>query len=386
MINEPSAFLSGEASGEEIIETTTHDEAPDSPGGELEAFVANVLDIHTTDYNPPPPAAQRWVGRLRIDSEEAYSQLDEQFKPLDYYASLHTDDEGNHVIIAVKGRVDPEPRPLWPHGLLFVLTLLSLLLVGAMQEAESEGDLFLLDGWPFALCMMLILGAHEMGHYIAARRHDMHVSLPYFIPFPLHVFGTLGAFILFREPMPNRKVMFDVGVAGPLAGLVFAIPILFIGLATSDVEPLPQDEEYMIEGNSLLYSAAKYVVFGEFLPDDDEDVFVNQVAWAGWSGLLLTGLNLIPAGQLDGGHIVATLLGRQAQRLYWPLVAIFVALSLVSTVWWLPTILLLLFGRFYATPLDAVTPLDPRRRQIACLALTILVLVFVPLPLQIMSP
>ncbi len=385
MLNEPSGLLSHDTVTEE--ETSPEQQvAPDDARHEIETLVGMVLDIYKVDYNPSPPATMQYTGKLRIDSEQAYAQLDERFKALDFHVALRTDDEGNHVVVAIKGRIDPPPRPLWPHVLLFALTLLSLLLVGAMQEAGGQDDLFLLDGWPFALCMMLILGTHEMGHFIAARWHRMNVSLPYFIPFPLHVFGTLGAFILFREPMPNRKVMFDVGVAGPLAGLVVAIPVLFIGLLTSDIEPLPQNEEYMVEGNSILYVVAKYVVFGEFLPDDDKDVFVNQVAWAGWSGLLLTGLNLIPAGQLDGGHIVSTLLGDRVQRLYWPLVAIFVALSLMSTVWWLPTMLLLLFGRFYASPLDAVTILDRRRRRVAYLALVILVLVFVPLPLQLVTP
>lgn len=386
MLNEPSVLVpDDDAQGESSDRVQSHPHDPLT--GQLESLVATVFDVQSIDHNPPPPALARFTGTLRVDSETAYARLDEQFVALDCHVLLATTDEGQHVIIAIKGRIRPRARPLWPHVLLFVLTVLSLLLVGAMQEASRAEDdgLFLLDGWPFAVSMMAILGTHEFGHYIAARRHHMSVSLPYFIPFPLHVFGTLGAFIMFREPIPNRKIMFDVGVSGPLAGLIIAVPVLFIGLATSTVEPLPQDEDYMVEGNSLFYAAAKYVVFGEFLPGDDKDVFVNQVAWAGWSGLLLTALNLIPAGQLDGGHIVATLLGARARKLYWPLGAVFVFLSLLSSVWWLLAFLFFMFGRFYVTPLDSVTPLDARRRRVAYLALGILVLIFVPLPLQMVA-
>lgn len=385
MLNEPSVFSSSDTSPQDSVE-----DKPISLKNPLfeqfETAVTEVLDIYEIDTNPPPPASIRFTGRLRVDSESAYETLDEQFKPLDYYAALATNDEGQHVVMALKGRVKPVERPRWPHVVLLILTILSLLFVGAQQASAENGDgFFLLDGWPFALGMILILGTHELGHYFAARRHNLNVSLPYFFPFPLHIFGTLGAFILFREPMRNRKQLFDVGVAGPLAGLVVAIPVLFIGLATSDVQPLPKDENYMLEGDSLFYSAAKYVVFGELLPNEDEDVFINQVAWAGWTGLLLTALNLIPAGQLDGGHIIYTLLGNRTRDLYWPMLVVMIVLSMLSQIWWMLMFLFLLFGRVYAVPLDSITPLDPRRRWLAYAALVILVLVFVPMPLQIIS-
>lgn len=385
MLNEPSVFSSSDSAPQDISEDKP--KSLKSPIFEqIETMVAEVCDIYEVDYNPPPPASIRFTGRLRVDSEKAYTRLDEQFSPLDYYAALATNDEGQHVIVALKGRVNPIERPKWPHAVLLVLTILSLLFVGAQQSsAENGDDFFLLDGWPFALGMILILGTHELGHYVAARRHNLNVSLPYFIPFPLHIFGTLGAFILFREPMRNRKQLFDVGVAGPLAGLIVAIPVLFIGLATSDVQTLPQNEDYMFEGDSLFYSAAKYLVFGELLPNDNEDVFINQVAWAGWTGLLLTALNLIPAGQLDGGHVIYTLLGNRTRDLYWPMLVVMIVLSMLSQVWWMLLFLFLLFGRLYAVPLDSITPLDPRRRWLAYLTLVIFVLVFVPMPLQIIT-
>jgi membrane-associated protease RseP (regulator of RpoE activity) len=345
----------------------------------MESIVADVLEIQHKDYDPAPTITVSYTGRLRVDSETAYERIDEQFEKLDHHAILTTNENGQHVIMALEGRIRPEPRPWWPNALLLGLTVLSLLWVGAEFSAE------LWRGLPYAVSMILILGTHELGHYFAARHHNVHVTLPYFIPFPLSFFGTLGAFIQLREPMRNRKMLFDVGVAGPLAGLVVAIPVLIIGLATSDIEPLP-DEDYLLEGDSLLYAGAKFAIFGEMLPTDSEDVFINQLAKAGWTGLFITGLNLIPLGQLDGGHVIFTLLGKQARRLYWPLLGGFVILSLYNTAWVIWTLLLLFLGRSYAVPLNTVTPLDDRRRWIGYVALVIFVLVFVPNPLRAVSP
>ncbi len=383
MLNEPSILLGGKSPGDEPEE-----KRPANPTLEqLADAVAGVMDVYKVDYSPPAPATATYTGRLRLDSETAYERLDEQFFPLDYHPLLTTNEQDQHVVVALKGRFRPRPRPLWPNVMLLVLTLLSLLYVGAVQDAGADPDaaIELWRGWPYALSLILILGTHELGHYFAARYHRVSVTLPYFIPLPIGFFGTLGAFIQLREPMRNRKTLFDVGVAGPLAGLIVAVPVLLIGLATSHIEPLP-DETYILEGNSLLYAGAKLVVFGEMLPNGREDVFINQVAKAGWTGLLITALNLIPLGQLDGGHVVFTLLGRQARRLYLPVISIFLLLSLYSTMWLPWTLILFFLGRLYAVPLDMITPLDRRRRWLGYAAIVIFVLVFVPVPLQIIEP
>jgi Zn-dependent protease len=385
MLNEPSILVSGKSGISSVVKPV---ESPQNPAFEqLEAAVAGVMDVYKVDYNPPPPVSASYTGRLRLDSESAYEHLDRQFSPLDYHAILTTDDENQHVVMALKGRFRPKPRPVWPNVLLLVLTVLSLLYVGAAQESGIQGEtgITLWRGWPYALSVILILGAHELGHYFAARYHRVSVTLPYFIPLPFGFFGTLGAFIQLREPMRNRKILFDVGVAGPLAGLIVAVPVLIIGLATSHVEPLPK-EAYVLEGNSLVYAAAKFAVFGKMLPNGHEDVFINQLAKAGWTGLLVTALNLIPVGQLDGGHIIFTLLGKQARRLYVPILAAFVLLSFFSSMWLIWTLLLFFLGRLYAVPLDMITPLDARRRWLGYAAILIFVLVFVPIPLQIIEP
>lgn len=331
-------------------------------------------------------------GRLLQESEAAYAQLDEQFATIDYLP-LFREANGKHLIYAVSGRVKPQDRPVWPNVLLLVATLFSVLMLGtemAINEINASNPAFarellanffteLWRGLPYAISVMLILGAHELGHYFLARRHKIAVSLPYFIPAPfISPIGTFGAFIQMREPMRNRKVLLDVGAAGPLFGLLFAIPILLIGLATSQVGPISPGG--LIEGNSLLYALAKTITFGRFLPDGTVDVFVNQLAWAGWTGLLVTGLNLIPIGQLDGGHILYALIGDRARKLYFPLLGMMVLLVFITDAWMLWLVLLFLFGRFYAAPLDMITRLDSRRRWIALLSIAVFIVTFVPVP------
>ncbi len=197
------------------------------------------------------------------------------------------------------------------------------------------------NGWPFAVSLMAILGCHEFGHYLVGRHHGVHVTLPYFIPMPFSSIGTMGAFINMKEPPKNRKVLLDIGIAGPLAGLVVAIPVLLIGLSLSQVTRLQVEPGQMIqmEGNSVLYLLSKFAVFGQLLPSPATyagvnpflywlryffsgtplplgglDVNLSQVAWAGWIGLLVTAMNLIPAGQLDGGHVLYVLFGQKKAR------------------------------------------------------------------------
>ncbi len=332
-------------------------------------------------------------GRLLLDSEAAYDQLDHLLEPDNYFA-LFREVAGKHVVYVIAGRVRPKPRPIWPNVLLLVITLVSVLIVGtnmaideiangSLAVAQPYLDNFVLNLWrglPYTIAIMLILGSHELGHYFAARHHKIAVTLPYFIPAPfISLIGTFGAFIQLREPMRNRKVLLDVGAAGPLTGLVFAVPILFIGLMTSSVGPIQPGG--MVEGNSLLYALAKLLVFGRALPSATVDVYVNQLAWAGWTGLLVTALNLIPIGQLDGGHILYSLIGERARVLYYPLLGAMLLLVLTgSDAWLFWLILLFLFGRIYAAPLDMITPMDRRRKWIAVIGLVVFVLTFVPIP------
>ena len=361
----------------------------------------------------------RYRGRLRMESETAYDQLSGWLKMYGV-TPLFRWEEKRHTILLIPGLPKPKPSNPMINLILAVLTLISVLYTGAtfnMQEALPS-DFFqaviaiIVNGWPFGISILAILGTHEFGHYLVGRYHGVHVTLPYFIPFP-SMFGTMGAFINMKEPPKNRKVLLDIGVAGPLAGLVVAIPVLLIGLAMSHVTPLvvAPGQAIQMEGNSILYLASKFAIFGQLLPAPVSygsvnpilywlryfftatplplggvDVNLSPVAWAGWAGLLVTAMNLIPAGQLDGGHMLYVLFGRERARRVWPFIlGALVLLGLVWVGWWLWVALIFMLGRTYAEPLDQITPLDTRRIVLAVIALIVFLLTFSPVPLTLIG-
>jgi Zn-dependent protease len=343
-------------------------------------------------------------GKLRQDAETTYARLDAALLSRDMLPLLRenpANSKAPELIHIVKGRpAKPLAWSIWPNIALFLLTILTVLYsgtataIGELSSTDPAKSTELLDnflsfailpelwrGWPYALSILLILVAHEMGHYLMMRYHKAHATLPYFIPSWLPI-GTLGAAIVLREPLKNRKMLLDVGASGPIAGFMVALPILFIGLATSQLVPL---ESGWVEGNSLFYFFAKFLVFKEAIPSATQDVLVNQVAWAGWTGLFFTALNLLPLGQLDGGHVMYALLGARARLAYIPVLVGLVFLMIVSgqTTWILFFGLLFFFGRVYAVPLNDISPLDGQRRFVGVIALLIFVLCFTPFPLYL---
>jgi len=362
------------------------------PLDKVEALRRDIADLFTVTYtalDQPQPGYVKFHGRFLQDPAICFDDLRRRFEQNGFTPMIREGEDGRLALIALPHVFNP-PASRWIINLLlFLATILSTLWLGAayeLQRAVAWNEYW--QGWPFSLSIMLILGAHELGHYFAARYHKVPVTLPYFIPLPggLSPFGTLGAFIQLKAPVKNKRALLDVGAAGPLAGMVFAIPILLLGLATSPVHALPTGG-YLAEGNSILYLAAKLLVFGKILPGGGEDVLLNQVAWAGWVGLLVTGLNLIPVGQLDGGHVAYVLFGKRARQLYWPVLAALLGLVLITgaTMWILWIGLLFFLGRVYAEPLDDVTPLDGRRRAIAICTLILFFLVFMPVPFQFVN-
>ena len=252
----------------------------------------------------------------------------------------------------------------------------------------------LITGWPFAVSLLAILLAHEFGHYFVGRAGGAAVTLPYFIPLPapLSPISTLGVFIQMKSIPRNKRALFDLAIAGPLAGLVVAIPVLLYGLSQSSLGRIAAVQGAFEEGNSVLYLLAKFVIFGKMLPAPvnlsglpllyhwityffagqpspvgSMDVMLGQVAWAGWVGLLVTFLNLVPAGQLDGGHIIYAVLGKRANRILPIILIVMVLLGFLWLGWWLWAVLLFLMGRSHAEPLDQITQLDPSRKALAVL-------------------
>jgi membrane-associated protease RseP (regulator of RpoE activity) len=212
---------------------------------------------------------------------------------------------------------DPvEPRPLAPLRwrlslVLFVATVASLFYTGAAYAADAEHPFRLADGASFALPLLAILLCHEFGHFTFARIHRVNASLPYFIPLPeLSPFGTMGAIIVMRDRIRSRNALLDIGASGPLAGFVVALPVLVYGLAHSEVKPLL--DHGMQEGQSLLYWGLKRLVLGRIPPGSD--VYLSPTAFAGWVGMFVTMLNLVPVWQLDGGHVAYALFGAKQNR------------------------------------------------------------------------
>ncbi|QRN83202.1 site-2 protease family protein [Chloroflexota bacterium] len=365
----------------------------------------------------------RYVGHLKSDdSEAAYDRLATALKPQSWIP-LFRESGDDQIILIVDQPPEQRIGPVWVNILLFALTILSVMFTGA-QFVDTEvtdpfqlsliGFLqFLWQGWPFTVGLLSILMAHEFGHYLVGRAHGEKVTLPYFIPLPLSAFGTMGAFINMKEVPRNRKHLLDIGMAGPLIGFVIAVVVLFIGLSLSSLGPietsLPEGYVHFIEGNSLLYLGAKYLTFGKLLPQPVSyggvapfdywlryfftgrpwplgglDVIIHPVAWAGWAGLFVTAMNLIPAGQLDGGHILYVLFGKKvAQWIYPVIIGSLVALGFFWNGWWLWAGLIFLFGRRYAEPLDQITKIDRKRKWLGVLALIVFFLTFIPVPLVI---
>ncbi|MEM7031195.1 MAG: site-2 protease family protein [Chloroflexota bacterium] len=358
----------------------------------LRAAIEDVFTVIEVDI--PKEQAKGTIifrGDLKYDdSEIAYELLAERWLSLDYTPMLRRSGTSTMVeLIANPGTIHPKPSDPRINVILFIITVISMLVIGAMNEGvnpfENPGGIT--AGLPFALSFLAILGAHEFGHYFVARYHKVAVTLPYFIPFPISLWGTLGAFIQLRSPPKTKKALFDVGVAGPIAGLVVAIPVLIIGLMLSEVEPLPPEGGYLMEGNSILYRSIKFLIFGQVLPNGEIDVFLHPLAWAGWSGLLVTVLNLLPVGQLDGGHITYVLFDRYTRPLGFAMIGIMLILGLILWEGWLlwALITFLLVGTGHPPPLNDLVPLGNRRRLLAIAMIIVFVLLFTPSPITIVE-
>jgi membrane-associated protease RseP (regulator of RpoE activity) len=282
----------------------------------------------------------------------------------------------------------------WVHALLLLLTIASTTLVGMSHYASFNSD-FLAQpvGVPFAKLVagglwysstiLAILGCHELGHYLTCRYYDVDASLPYFIPVPILMSGTLGAFIHIREPIPSKRTLFDIGVAGPIAGFLVAVPALFLGLTMSHVVRIPSDVPLTELGEPLLLKLLSALIWGN--QPDGYTLNLHPVAFAAWFGLLVTALNLFPFGQLDGGHVSYAVFGRASRYISIATVGAALVLTSFSISWiaWtgLMVVALFRFGPNHPPTIDEEQPLDRARLTVAVFALIIFVLCFTPAPI-----
>ena len=273
------------------------------------------------------------------------------------------------------------------HLVLFFLTVFTTLLAGALMEGAKvlENPLELLKGIPFSFTLMFILGTHEFGHYYYAQKHKVDATLPYFIPAPpfLFLIGTFGAFIKIKSPIYRKDALLQIGAAGPIAGFVIAVPALIIGLLLSDVVEKSNNQGALILGDSILMKILTWITHPKLM--DTQDIMLHPIAFAGWIGLLVTMLNLLPIGQLDGGHVAYAMLGKK-QRLIGQIAFIFlIPLSVLSINWLIWGLLLLILMRSVKHPpiQDIHIPLSDTDKRIGYICLLIFIVCFIPAPFKI---
>lgn len=261
-----------------------------------------------------------------------------------------------------------------------------LLTPGAIRGVWGDPGLLAQGLW-FSLSALGILLVHELGHYIACRRYRLPVTLPYFLPSPI-AFGSFGAFIRIRAPLSDKRQLFDVGVSGPIAGFVALLPVLFWGAAHSRVVALAsvvgtQGTDLYLPGQPLILKLALYAFHGT--TPAGSVIELHPAALGAWFGLLATAINLLPFGQLDGGHVLYAAFGRLQRRIALPLWVALAALSYWSPSWILWTVITLAIGLRHPPVRDEGTPLDAKRKVLAGVALLILILSFTPMPLGIIE-
>jgi membrane-associated protease RseP (regulator of RpoE activity) len=249
-------------------------------------------------------------------------------------------------------------------------------LTGVLFPVRSLAELS--EGVPFAVTLLAILLAHEMGHYLVCRYYRLNASLPYFLPAP-GVIGTFGALIRIRSTIYSRRVLFDVAVAGPLAGFAVLLPFLAAGLSLSKVVPGIAQQGDFAFGTPLLFSLAESLMFPGV---PSSDIYLHPMARAAWVGVFATALNLLPIGQLDGGHILYALFGEHHRRISLAAIAVLILLSFLYWPWRLWAAPLFFLGRKHPFIFDE-TRLDPKRKGVAALALLIFVISFMPAPLML---
>lgn len=304
---------------------------------------------------------------------------------------LHRHEHGEDILYVIDKPKSKE-KPVWINIILLIATIITTLITGSLLQLDY-GDLqsvpnifnvflpenLLAGALFFSLPLMSILFIHEMGHYYFSKRHNLRTSLPFFIPVPPILpgfnIGTFGALISSGDPMPDKKTLFDVGISGPIAGFIIAVPVTIIGLVTSEVVPISSFEPgETVLGISLLFSILSNVFLT--IPKGYA-IDLNSIAFAGWIGLLITSINLLPAGQLDGGHIFRAVLGDKQKYAGWIAVLI-----MIFTGWWFfAFIILLLIGIDHPPPLNDESELDLFRKALFFVAVAILVLCFIPFPI-----
>lgn len=383
----------------------------------LEDDIADVFAIHDVRVQGGGRAIV-FVGQFLRSPAMVFEAVADRFAARDRIPVLRREG-GRDILVAQTAPAARARRRVRTNVVLFALTVLSTLFAGTLQslpepayvafEASLQalavppgadmtarlacawtatGRFFAMIaanasyGLPFTFALLGILGVHELGHYFTARRYRLDVSLPYFIPFPNPLTGTLGAVIRIESPFASRKALFDVGIAGPLAGLAVAIPVLAVGLSQATLVPvLGPDTGGTVFNEPLLFRAMARVIVGERPPG--MDLAMNPLLMAGWWGLLVTALNLLPVSQLDGGHIAYAVFGRAHRYVAWGMYALAVGVAVTTSPGYLVMlVLILLMGLQHPPALDDLSDVGPRRRLLGIATLLLFFALATPNPIQ----
>ncbi|MCA2642840.1 MULTISPECIES: site-2 protease family protein [unclassified Microcystis] len=362
-----------------------------------DCFPWGIYYLQNIDYRPQAILCR---GKLRAVPEEAYQVIKNNVEKVfgDRFLLLFQESfQGQPFFALVTNpwqqktetiETEKITRPFLALGLL-LLTLLTTTVIGAglsgitSQQLENNSSL-LLQGFPYSLGLIAILGLHEFSHYLTAVKYKIKTTLPYFIPIPFFL-GTFGAFIQMRSPVPTRKALFDVAVAGPLGGIIIAIPLLFWGLSLSEIVPLTNQSsllnfQALNPQFSLLLSIVAKLALGSNLIAG-KAINLHPLAVAGYVGIIVTALNLMPVGQLDGGHIVHAMYGQKTAIIIGQLTRLFMfILALVQPDFLLWAIILLLMPVSDQPALNDVTELDNKRDLLGLFSLALLLSILLPLP------
>ncbi|MCI4336329.1 MAG: site-2 protease family protein [Thermoplasmata archaeon] len=365
---------------------------PAGSGSEIErlkSWVAAKFPVYETRLTPQslillvhadPATVERQFDALRQDLWERF-----------YIPQLRY--ERGEYLIEIVRRPARQPWGLLVNVVLLAATIVSTVAAGGFLWVAYVGGSalqptdFVLGGLTFALPLLLILGVHELAHYVMARRHHVEASLPFFIPVPppFLLFGTFGAFISLREPIPDKKALLDIGASGPLAGFALSIPITLYGMVLSVHAPILSvancgPSVFGINyGNFLFGQSLLWELIGAFFPAGL--AHLSPVALAGWVGILVTAINLLPAGQLDGGHVFRALLGDRSRYVSYVAVGLLFLLGFFYSGWFLFAVLILVLGMRHPPPLNDLTPLDWKRWAVGFLAISVLISGFVIIPI-----
>jgi membrane-associated protease RseP (regulator of RpoE activity) len=347
-----------------------------------------VHDVHTRGRGQ----VLVFSGQYLRSPELVFSSVADRFRARGYVPMLQRDGDRDLLMAVPAPAAAGRARP-WRNLALLVLTVASTLMAGAFQALPAStvvgsiGDLAraLAANWtsgvPFTAALLGILGVHELGHYFVARHYGLDVSLPYFVPFPFNPYtGTLGAVIRIRSPFQSRKALFDVGIAGPLAGLALAIPVVALGLQRATIVSLP-DTGVTLFREPLLFQWMALVIRGPRQPG--ADFLMNPLLAAGWWGFFITALNLLPVSQLDGGHVSYALFGSRHRLVAWGAFAAAAAVAVVvNKGYLLMLVLVLAMGLEHPPALDSISPIGKGRRALGLFALLLFVLLITPDPLS----